>query len=59
MRRFGPALRMAASLAALLLAACTAVPAIPGLDRSPRHDGIGVPVDPVYGTPAPGSHPIF
>ncbi|HWI28261.1 MAG TPA: hypothetical protein VN668_14905 [Stellaceae bacterium] len=60
MRRFRLArLTMAASLVALLLAACTVVPATPGQDRSPRHDGIGVPVDPVYGTPAPGSHPIF
>jgi hypothetical protein len=60
MRRFILArLAMPIAAAALLLAACTVVPATPGLDRSPRHDGIGVPVDPVYGTPAPGSHPIF
>ncbi len=38
----------------VLLAACGAPQ---GPQRPP--DGFRVPVDPVYGTPAPGSHPIF
>jgi hypothetical protein len=49
------------SALALLVAACGAAPTGAPLDTLPRRGGIGfgVPVDPVYGTPAPGSRPIF
>lgn len=41
---------------ALLLSACAA----PGdAARNPPRNRLGIPVDPVYGTPAPGGPPIF
>jgi hypothetical protein len=54
-------LRLLAWLAvtAILLAACAAAPAGTGTERVWRQGGIGVPVDPVYGTPAPGTPQPF
>lgn len=43
---------------AILLGACAA-PDGAGAWRAPPRTGVGIPVDPVYGTPAPGSPPIF
>jgi hypothetical protein len=62
MRRTPKARRVAWLAAlALVLAACGAAPTGPPLDTLPHRGGMGfaVPVDPVYGTPAPGSRPIF
>jgi hypothetical protein len=50
------AILLAAS--ALLLSACAA-PATSDTWRNPPRNGVGIPVDPVYGTPAPGSPPIY
>ncbi len=55
MRQYPGARRALLLSVVLLLGACGAPQA--GLQRPP--DGFRVPVDPVYGTPAPGSHPIF
>lgn len=55
MRQHLPARRAWLLSVLVLLAACGAPQA--GQPRPP--DGFSVPVDPVYGTPAPGSHPIF
>jgi hypothetical protein len=50
------AILLAAS--ALLLSACAAPSGSEAWHNPPRN-GVGIPVDPVYGTPAPGGPPIY